>query len=344
MSTVHRFVTLDEFRSEAAKLLKGVRKEDPHAQKLLQMAPLTDTEGAALSLRKNLPSQVDKEATEKAGADRVLVFNISSKAEDRDGDTIEVDGWELGNFNKSGSVLWAHDPGQPPIAKPLATWTEGGFLKSRAEFTPKELYPFGHMVYEMFREGYIRGVSVGFKPLEWSFVEDRSDWAIDFHRQELLEYSATPVPSNPEAVVAAKSAGIDVTPLIEWAEGILDREKGSGLWLPRKQYEDLRSAAKDAASAQVPDDVSPKKEEESTSLESLAAQVHDLNARVDALSSPSPSDGDEEVVVELEDDDEPEVATAEEVRSVIAEVLPEIMGSIRKEVRNQVRRAAGYVD
>ena len=40
----------------------------------------------------------------------------------------------------------------------------------------------------------------------------------NFKRQKLLEWSAVPVPSNPEGLAQARSFGIDTTPIIGWAD------------------------------------------------------------------------------------------------------------------------------
>lgn len=178
------------------------------------------------------------EVKAEGDAERVLQFTISSAVVDRDGDTINVNGWDLSNYNRNPVVLWAHLYHEPPVAKSLAVWVEDGKLKSRAQFTPRDLNAFGFMVYRMYREGYLNATSVGFIPKEWKFTNEREGsgfWdPVDFLKQELLEYSAVPVPSNPEALVEARSKGIDTAPMLEWAEKVLSGHYGKGLWLPQK--------------------------------------------------------------------------------------------------------------
>lgn len=181
------------------------------------------------------------------GQENVLQFAISSAAVDRDQDTIDVGGWKLANYKKNPVVLFSHDYRQPPVARSLRTWRQDGKLKSKAAFTPKDLYPFGYMIYEMYKEKFLNATSVGFVPMKWEFNEDRK-FGIDFSEQELLEYSAVPVPSNPEALIEARSLGIDTQPLVEWAEEILDStdsDQHSGLWIPRSKVEEIRKCAKE---------------------------------------------------------------------------------------------------
>lgn len=159
-------------------------------------------------------------------------FVISTGDLDRGNDKINPDGWDLDNYRKNPVVLWAHNSwSQPPIAKSLREWVEDGKLKSEALFMPKELSSFSHMIGQMYQKGFMKAVSVGFMAKKWTWSKDKDrPLGIDFEKQELLEYSAVPVPANPEALLEAKAAGIDTGPLFEWAVKILD---GEGIWIPK---------------------------------------------------------------------------------------------------------------
>lgn len=178
---------------------------------------------------KSNPAIVEKAPKEFDG-ERVQLWTISTSAVDRDDDTINVKGWKLKDFNKGGSVLWSHggdfNVGTVPIAKPLKTYVEDDKLKSIAEFTPRDMNPFGFMIYEMSDQGFVRGSSVGFKPGKFEPNEEREGFMpLDFTSgHQLLEWSVTPVPSNPEALLEARSVGIDLLPLKSWIEAIKDRE------------------------------------------------------------------------------------------------------------------------
>jgi phage head maturation protease len=64
-------------------------------------------------------------------------------------------------------------------------------------------------VFRLIKAGYIKAGSVGFAPLKFSFAED-SDRAfgIDFHEQELLEFSIVPIPANAHALVQLQAKGL----------------------------------------------------------------------------------------------------------------------------------------
>lgn len=183
---------------------------------------------------------------------RIIDFIISTDAVDRMFDTVAVDGWELTAFKKNPVVLFAHDHAQPPIAKAKSVKVDEikkgkKALVSRAEFMSEEISPFAFSIFRMFVEGFMKATSVGFVPLEFKFAEGEDrPFGIDFIKQELIEFSAVPVPANPEALVDARSKGINTIPLRDWAAQTLDEyelHERSGLVMAKKTIEQLRKHA-----------------------------------------------------------------------------------------------------
>lgn len=160
-----------------------------------------------------------EDVQEVAGVERTLQFTISSPVVDRDNDTIDGKGWQIANYLKNPVVLWAHDYKGLPVAKSQRVWLEDGKLKSITEFASADLYPFADTVYRMVKAGFLNATSVGFAPDDYELDEDRR--GVNFKKQDLLEYSIVPVPSNPEALIEARDAGIETAPLKEWAEATL---------------------------------------------------------------------------------------------------------------------------
>jgi HK97 family phage prohead protease len=213
----------------------------PNGMRMLRIKEFKDLicEGKEIDENMYVNKFFDTEIKEIEGLDLRLQFAISTGSVDRDNDTIDPFGWELRNYRKNPVVLWAHNYDELPVGRSIREWVEDDRLKSEAEFTSRELYPFGFMVLQMLRNKFLNTTSVGFKPKEWMFADDENrEFGVDFIKQELLEYSIVPVPSNPEALVDAKGVGIDLEPLREWAEKTLDGVYGeSGLWLPRSKVE-----------------------------------------------------------------------------------------------------------
>ncbi len=149
-------------------------------------------------------------------APHVLELIASTEDIDRDREQIKSGGWQLDNYRKNPVFLWAHDYKQPPIGKAVDIQIKDGKLVFRVEFAPAETYPFADVIYRLYKGGFLSATSVGFIPLE---VEDEAVDAKDgvedstgprriYTKQELLEVSGVPVPSNPEALIQARSQGL----------------------------------------------------------------------------------------------------------------------------------------
>lgn len=145
-------------------------------------------------------------ADEKAQADpesRRMTFVLSTEEKARDGDVILSSGWKLQNFRKVPVVLAFHDRRRPPVARSLREWVdkERKALLGEAEFISAEKNPDAERLWQMYRDGDMRAVSVSWDPLKWH-VEGEGDsrWVV-FEEQDLLEYSLVTVPADPRALV-----------------------------------------------------------------------------------------------------------------------------------------------
>jgi|GEM_PF-6341047 len=158
---------------------------------------------------------------------RIIPFVLSTASVDREQDSINVDGWDIENYEKNPVVLWCHNSRILPIGRNLNTRIEDGKLKADTQFIGEDETTAGHFefvesVYRLYKNGFMSAKSVGFRPIKWAWNEDRGYWAIDYESQELLEDSCVPVPANPEALVEARSVGINTLPIAKWAAEFLD--------------------------------------------------------------------------------------------------------------------------
>ena len=156
---------------------------------------------------------------------RKIGFIISSESVDRMGDVIKLDGWDLRAYKTNPVVLFAHQHKSPPVARAVRVWKDKktSTLQATAEFMDRDISAFADSIFRMYVGGFLRATSVGFIPREFAWSEDKNrEDGIDFLKQELLEFSAVPVPANADAVVSPKSMGIDVGPVSEWVCEILD--------------------------------------------------------------------------------------------------------------------------
>ena len=124
------------------------------------------------------------------GQDKPMSFVISTDDVDRHGDVIVSRGWHLESYRRNPVFLWAHDYARPVIGRAVEVWPETHRLIARVEFA---LTDFAQEVAKLYRSGYQRGVSVGFKPLRYKERRHEKTGAflgIRFLEQELLETSA----------------------------------------------------------------------------------------------------------------------------------------------------------
>lgn len=169
-------------------------------------------------------------------------IRITTTARDRDRDTVAATGWKLDNYLKNPVVLWAHDYRSFPIAKDTGLTIDAEGLVGTPQFATADENPWAPYCERLIRGGYLNAASVGFAPLKWSYNEEER--GVDFDEAELLEYSIVPVPANPGALVEARSAGIEIGWIAEWAEKALDEWHGaSGMWVPRQAVEEARVIA-----------------------------------------------------------------------------------------------------
>lgn len=149
-----------------------------------------------------------------------LVAVASEEVEDRHGEIIEIDGWNLKNFKKNPQLLWMHNltHGRSlPIGKAEKTGFRMIDGKKKLVFEPvfEEITKFGRTVKRFFEEGWLNTFSVGFIGKEKE--ENR------YLKQELLEISAVPVPAlaSAEIISRAKTMSLDESTV----KAILGEEK-----------------------------------------------------------------------------------------------------------------------
>lgn len=136
--------------------------------------------------------------------DRILRFIGSSEAQDRDGDTISSSGWELDNYKKNPVFLWGHNYSIPPIGRAINVVVRNKQLIFDIQFADESIYPLADTIYKLYKGGFLSATSVGFVGKEGNPTAT----GVHYTRQELLELSAVPVPSNPTALQQAKAKGL----------------------------------------------------------------------------------------------------------------------------------------
>lgn len=149
-----------------------------------------------------------KSAEEKdSGTFKVIV---STDDIDRQGESVDQNGWDLSFYKSNPIVLWAHDYSTLPIGVTTSIEIVGNKLIAEGKFAPAEANPFAQQVRKLYDLGMVNTTSVGFIPKEYDEKEDNR-----ITKSELLEFSFVPVPANPYAVRLSqiKTLGIDTAML-----------------------------------------------------------------------------------------------------------------------------------
>ena len=175
--------TADEIRDEELAALEQYRKGLGQAPMLYRIA-----------------SQVAM-ADQTPGSD-VMQVVASDESEDRLGDVISTDGWELTNFRKNPVFLYVHDQTFPPLGTVPSIKVEGKQLVATIKFDMED--EFAALIAGKYQRGFMRAVSVGFKALEFEQrmigTDGKKAAGMLFKKQELVEISAVPVPAHPKAL------------------------------------------------------------------------------------------------------------------------------------------------
>lgn len=280
-----------------------------------------------------------------------LDFVLSTPAVDRTKDTIDQAGWKLDNFRKNPVVLWAHDSSAPPIAKAPTLLVEVGtasrLLARGVEFVSREIGEAvrggvnGWAIGQMYRQGFLNAVSVGFLPSKFVWNQDRGDYAMDFLEQELLEFSACPVPANPEALIGAKAAGIPIEWVREWAEKVLDSPiENDGFKPPRVALLEEMRAVVAPKTFQVPRGKDAADDADAAADAALLEQMASLEAALIANTSALSANTAAillDVAADAAGKSAPVVPEARPIK-----VLPEVTGdSIAAEITRQLSTLTG---
>jgi hypothetical protein len=114
----------------------------------------------------------------------------------------DEDAVDIKRLSEMGSVLWNHD-GNVPIGCPLRVWIDKAQKKIRSRMrwgTDEDALKIRHKV----RDKSVRGVSVGYCPSEFIYLENEDvsykrftgpAWVVT--RWEPFEFSLTPIPADP---------------------------------------------------------------------------------------------------------------------------------------------------
>lgn len=136
---------------------------------------------------------------------RTVTAWVSTESVDRMEEVLLATGCGYDDYMKNPVVLWAHETWIPPIGKCVnLSIFEGEGVEGVTQFADTQ---FGDEVFQLYAGGFMRAFSVGFQPKSWTNGSD--DVPRTYTKWDMYEYSAVPVPANPDALAKAAKSGID---------------------------------------------------------------------------------------------------------------------------------------
>lgn len=136
--------------------------------------------------------------------DEVLII-LSTAALARDGDVLVPQGCVLDNYRANPIMLWQHNP-DFPVANSEEISVEQDRITSLVRFAPPGVSRKADEVRGLVKAGIVRGISVGFEPLEMEPLDPKKPRGGQrIIRWELLEASFVSIPADTGAVVTARA-------------------------------------------------------------------------------------------------------------------------------------------
>lgn len=135
------------------------------------------------------------------GETRTITGIASTPKQDRDNDILDMVG---AKFALPIPLLWQHNHNEPigevtdatvtddgiEITATIVKIEEAGALKSRTD-----------EAWQSIKSGLVKCLSIGFRPLEYNYLED--SWGLHIKEWEWYELSAVTVPANPDAMITS---------------------------------------------------------------------------------------------------------------------------------------------
>lgn len=151
--------------------------------------------------------------------ERSVVAKISTIAVDRDGEVLIPSGLYAKEFEQNPVVFLGHDYYTLPVGKCVAIKrTEDAVIAKtvfaeRPENHPVDQEWIPDTLFSLYKQGVLKGFSVGFTPIESRPATDRDIQKFGanvrrvYSKWKLLEYSVAALPANQEAVATAVAKG-----------------------------------------------------------------------------------------------------------------------------------------
>jgi HK97 family phage prohead protease len=187
---------------------------------------------------------------------RTITAEINTAAIDRAGEIVLPKGAIIENYMKNPVVLYAHDYSGKPWAKAIYIDKKRKSIVAKVKVAETEE---AEQIYQLYKGGFLSAFSIGFNAIKGHAptpdeIRKYPEWAdarFVYDEWEMLEFSAVPVPCNPEALVSAvKSKSIKLNDNLKELLGI-EKEQETNAEPERKEPEREIYTNKDVDIAEI---------------------------------------------------------------------------------------------
>jgi hypothetical protein len=148
------------------------------------------------------------------GPDDNPLFIITTPRIDLAGDSNNTANVDTSDFLKNSMVLDTHDSSKPPVAVSTRPWLSGSSMLAIAKFPKPGVSGNSDQIASAVRARLLKGASIGFIPLSWSFTKDPArPLGVDFKAIKLLEWSICALPCNPDCLMIGSVSGATTAPV-----------------------------------------------------------------------------------------------------------------------------------
>lgn len=224
--------------------------------------------------------------TKAADEDRALIVTISTPTPDRSGDIVEPHGGDLSHYKRNPVVLFGHNYKDLPIARADDIQVTDQGIVARVVFPTQGTYERADAVYGLAKQGMINAWSIGFGAKQ-ADTEPLDDGGVKFNKWQLLEFSAVPVPDNPEALTILRSKGIheEVIDEVTTEDGVEDGDEEEEL--EDSNIEEVEDEQKSLEIAPV------TRKDVDTALERIKFELKSIEALIEAITTEEPQPTEE---------------------------------------------------
>lgn len=151
--------------------------------------------------------------------ERAVAGVICSLALDRDGEVVMPDGVDMTEFEKNPVVMFNHSYFNGPVGKCVGCTRDRKKIVAKTVFAkrpeghPANLEWFPDTLLSLYKQGIMKGFSIGFKVVEGRAANDAdvAKWGPGcrrvFSKIKVFEYSCVPIPANQDALAKAVHKG-----------------------------------------------------------------------------------------------------------------------------------------